>query len=95
MTTDRFRSFDGVGLQRQHLSIRSARVNGDDGRWWNNAAAESFLATSKHELIEVRSRPTRFGSQRVLFEYIEGWFCTSRLNPGHGYLSPAEARQVK
>ena len=59
--------------------------------------AESFFATIKRELIDVRAWPTRQGLRRAIdtiFDYIEGWYNTRRLHSSLDYLSPAEWEAV-
>ncbi|WP_025620599.1 IS3 family transposase, partial [Salinispora cortesiana] len=73
-------------LAKQHgvrLSV------GRRGQCWDNAAAESFFATIKTELIHRQSWPTRKAAHQVIFEYIEGWYNTRRRHSSLGYLSPA------
>ena len=63
---------------------------GRKGECWDNAVAESFFATIKRELIDMRAWPTRAGLRRAVFEYIEGWYNTRRLHSSLGYMSPAK-----
>ena len=60
------------------------------GQCWDNAVAESFFATIKHELIDTRSWPTRAGLRTAIFDWIEGWYNTRRLHSSLGYLSPTD-----
>ena len=69
--------------QRVQLSV------GRTGKCWDCALAESFIATLKRELIETQAFSTRAGLHRALFECIEGWYNTRRLNWSLGYLNPA------
>jgi transposase InsO family protein len=59
-----------------------------------NAAAESFFATIKRELIDTRAWPTRAGLHQAVFNYIEGWYNTRRLHSALGYLSPASYQNI-
>jgi transposase InsO family protein len=68
---------------------------GRKGECWDNAVAESFFATIKRELIDIRAWPTRSGLRRAVFEYIEGWYNTRRLHSTLGYLSPAQYEVVR
>lgn len=63
---------------------------GRKGECWDNALAESFFATLKTELIDVRSWPTRVAARRAIFEFIESWYNLHRLHSSLGYRSPAE-----
>ena len=51
---------------------------GMKGECWDNAVAESFFATIKRELIETRRGRRAPDSDRAVFDYIEGWYNTSR-----------------
>ncbi|MGH9047934.1 MAG: IS3 family transposase [Acidimicrobiales bacterium] len=63
---------------------------GRKGECWDNAVAESFFATIKRELIDIRAWPTREGLRRAVFDYIEGWYNVRRLHSSLNYCSPAE-----
>lgn len=63
---------------------------GRKGECWDNAVAESFFATLKGELIDIRPWPTRAGLRVAVFDFIEGWYNTRRLHSTLGYRSPAE-----
>jgi transposase InsO family protein len=62
---------------------------GRTGQCWDNALAESFFASLKGELIDIRPWPTRTAARRAVVEYI-GWYNGIRLHSTLGYLSPAE-----
>jgi putative transposase len=82
-----YTSKDYADLARHNGVVLSV---GRKGECWDNAAAESFFATIKRELIDARAWPTRVGLRRAVFEYIEGWYNTRRLHSTLGYLSPAQ-----
>jgi putative transposase len=60
------------------------------GNCYDNAAAESFFATLKRELIERRVWPTRQEVRRAVFEWIEVFYNRQRCHSTLGYLSPVE-----
>jgi transposase InsO family protein len=62
---------------------------GRKGQCWDNALAESFLASLKGELTDTRARPTRPAARRAVVEYI-GWYNGTRLHSTLGYRSPAD-----
>ena len=62
---------------------------------YDNALAESFLATLKTELLYRNTWPTRRAARTAIFEYIEGFYNTQRRHSGLGYLSPAEFEEVR
>ena len=86
----------GDASTRAVTTRKLARTNGvvlsvgRKGECWDNAVAESFFATIKRELIDMRAWPTRAGLRRAVFEYIEGWYNTRRLHSSLGYMSPAK-----
>jgi len=63
---------------------------------WDNAVAESFFATIKNELIELRSWATVAQVRAAVFEYIEVFYNRRRLHSTLGYLTPAkyESRKI-
>jgi len=65
------------------------------GNCWDNAAAESFFATLKKELIYPLGICTKFQVEGELFEYIEAYYNTIRLHSSLGYLSPLEYEKLK
>lgn len=54
-----------------------------------NAAAESFFAWLKGELIDLQAWPTRAMARRAIVEYI-AWYNGTRLHSTLGYKTPAE-----
>jgi putative transposase len=63
---------------------------GSKGCAYDNAVAESFFATLKKELVHRRSWPTRRELISEVFEFIEGFYNTTRRHSTLGYLSPAQ-----
>lgn len=57
---------------------------------YDNALAESFVATLKSELLHRTSWPTKERLRVAIFEYIEGFYNRKRRHSALGYLSPAE-----
>jgi putative transposase len=59
------------------------------GNCWDNAVAESFFKTIKHEWLNR----FKFNSSQQLFESIDDyiqWYNTKRLHSSFGYLTPLE-----
>jgi len=81
-----FVSKDFVKLAEEHGVVQSMSRKGD---CWDNAVAESFNGTIKAELIEEEEFATRAQCKRALFEYIEGFYNSSRLHSYLGYVSPS------
>ncbi len=61
---------------------------GSVGDCYDNAAAESFFATLKTELLHRREWPSRAAARSAIFEYIEVWYNRQRLHSTLGYASP-------
>jgi putative transposase len=62
---------------------------------YDNALAESFIASLKTELLYGRSWPTRESVRVATFEYIETFYNSRRRHSALGYLCPAEYEEVK
>ena len=65
------------------------------GSAYDNALAESFVATLKTELLYRNTWPTRQAARTAIFEYIEGFYNTRRRHSTLSYLSPAEFEEVR
>jgi putative transposase len=63
---------------------------GSRGDAYDNAMAESFVATIKKELIHREPWPTRAAVRSAIFEYIECFYNPRRRHSALGYLSPCE-----
>ena len=81
----------GKRLEDEGLLPSMGRV----GSAYDNALAESFVATLKTELIYQASWPTRQAARTAIFEYVEGFYNTRRRHSSLGHLSPAEFEEVK
>jgi putative transposase len=81
----------GKRLEDEGLLPSMGRV----GSAYDNALAESFVATLKTELLYLSSWPTRQAVRTAIFEYIEGFYNTRRRHSSLGHLSPAEFEEVK
>jgi transposase InsO family protein len=62
---------------------------------YDNALAESFIASLKTELLYRRSWPTRESVRAAVFEYIETFYNSRRRHSALGYLSPMEYEEVR
>lgn len=65
------------------------------GNAYDNALAESFIATLKCELLYQSSWPTYQTAKTAIFEYIEGFYNTRRRHSALGHLSPVEHEEVR
>jgi transposase InsO family protein len=62
---------------------------GRPGTCWDNAAAESFFATLKTELIHRAVWPTRQHAKTAIFHYVESFYNRLRRHSTLDYRSPA------
>ncbi len=67
---------------------------GSKGDPYDNAAAESFFATIKTELIYRNTFKTRDEARLAVFRYIEGFYNPVRRHSALGYKSPAEYERM-
>ena len=81
----------GKRLEDEGLLPSMGRV----GSAYDNALAESFVATLKTELLYRNTWPTRQAVRTAIFEYIEGFYNSRRRHSALGYLSPAEFEEVR
>jgi len=81
----------GKKLEDEGLVPSMGRV----GSAYDNALAESFVATLKTELLYRNAWPTRQVAKTAIFEYIEGFYNTHRRHSALGHLSPAEFEEVR
>ncbi len=66
------------------------------GSAYDNALAESFVATLKTELLYRCSWPRRESVRTAIFvEYLEGFYNRRRLHSALGYRSPADFEEGK
>ncbi len=65
------------------------------GTSYDNALAESFVATLKTELLYRNAWPTRQAARTAIFEYIEGFYNNRRRHSALGHLSPTEFEEVR
>jgi putative transposase len=61
---------------------------GSVGDCYDNAMCESFFATLECELLDRSRFKTRQEARHAIFEFIEGWYNTTRRHSGIGYLAP-------
>ena len=67
---------------------------GSKGDAFDNAAAESFMATIKTELIYRNRFKTKDEARLAVFKYIEGFYNPTRRHSALGYKSPAEYEKM-
>lgn len=80
-----YASEDYMYLIQSHGMNPSMSNKGD---CWDNAAAESFWATLKTELVNHEHYATHEEARASIFEYIEVFYNRQRLHSSLGYVSP-------
>ncbi|REL23911.1 IS3 family transposase [Rhodohalobacter sp. SW132] len=63
------------------------------GNCWDNAPAESFFKTLKHELDMPDCYQSYGQARSAIFEFIEIWYNRKRLHSAMDYQSPAQAEE--
>ena len=75
---------------QQHGLLASMSRRGD---CWDNAVAESFLATLEWELLRTERFATHASATRALVLFIDGWYNSTRLHSRLDYQSPIDYEQ--
>ncbi len=60
------------------------------GNCWDNAVAESFFKTIKHEFVKHQTFEGLIDAKSKIFEWIESFYNRKRLHSSLGFLSPEE-----
>jgi transposase InsO family protein len=90
MHTDRGSQYTRQAFRRLCLSNGIIPSVGRTGICYDNAAAESFNATVKKELIHLHVWSDPPAVKRAVFEYIEVYYNRMRIQKSLGYLTPYE-----
>ena len=92
--SDQGSQYVALAFTRRMRSAGIAGSMGSVGDAYDNAAAESFFATLKRELVHRHRFPTRAAARTAVFEFIEVFYNRRRLHSTNGYRSPAEFERV-
>jgi transposase InsO family protein len=65
------------------------------GNCWDNAPMESFFGTLKTELVYHEDYKTRAEARTSVFDYIEAFYNSIRLQEKLGYLSPNDFETLR
>jgi putative transposase len=76
----------GFGLRCREMNVRPSM--GSVGDAYDNAMCESFFATLECELLDRRRFPNQIAARLAVFDFIEGWYNTTRRHSALDYLSP-------
>lgn len=88
--SDRGSQYTGRAFRDLCLSNGIIPSVGRTGSCFDNAAAESWNATFKKELIHLHLWKDADHARKGTFEYIEAYYNRTRIQRELGYLSPAE-----
>jgi putative transposase len=92
--SDQGSQFVSLAFGQQARAAGIAQSMGSRGDCYDNAVAESFLATLKKELVHGRSWPSKAELRTEVFEYIEGFYNRRRRHSTLGFLSPAQFETI-
>jgi putative transposase len=88
--SDQGSQYVALAFTRRMRAAGIAGSMGSVGDALDNAAAESFFATLKRELVHRYRFPTRAAARTAVFEFIEVFYNRRRLHSSIGYRSPVE-----
>ena len=77
-------------LERHRITASMSR----SGNPYDNALAESFVATLKTECFGDLLPPTKDAAKLMIFDYIEGFYNRRRRHSALGYRSPLEFEEM-
>jgi putative transposase len=86
--------FVSLAFGQQARAAGIAQSMGSRGDCYDNAVAESFIATLKKELVHGRSWPSKAELRTEVFEYIEVFYNRRRRHSTLGFLSPAQFETI-
>ena len=87
--SDRGSQYTSMRYTQRLQDLGIAPSVGSVGDAYDNAMAESFVATFKRELVKGRVFASRFEAEIAVVEYL-GWFNHTRLHSELGDVPPAE-----
>jgi putative transposase len=95
--SDRGSVYTSLAFSKRLADLGLAQSFGSTGDCFDNAPVEAFFATLKRELAWIhaaRSWPTRDLLRTALFDYIEGFYNTTRSQRRLGYRSPGDYERI-
>jgi putative transposase len=92
--SDQGSQFVSLAFGQQARAAGIAQSMGSRGDCYDNAVAESFIATLKKELVHGRSWPSKAELRTEVFEYIEVFYNRRRRHSTLGFLSPAQFETI-
>jgi putative transposase len=91
--SDRGRQYTALSFGQRLKEVGIFPSMGRVGSALDNAIAEAFVASLKAEMELQRGSRTfahREAARTAVFDYIEGFYNTSRIHSSIGYVSPAD-----
>jgi putative transposase len=82
--------YTSIALTTRLAKVGIAASMGTVGDSYDNALAENMWSGIKTERLRRRELPTRADAERELFDYIDGFYNTRRIQKKLGYRSPDE-----
>ena len=92
--SDRGSQYGSLAIGRTLRDSGIMRSMGSKGDAYDNAAAESFMATIKTELVYRNRFKTKDEARLAVFRYIEGFYNPVRRHSSLGQKSPAEYERI-
>ena len=93
--SDRGVQYTSLSFGKKLEDERLVPSMGRAGTAYDNALAESFVATLKTKLLYQNTWPTRQAARTAIFEYIECFYNNRRRHSALGHLSPVEYEEVR
>jgi len=88
--SDRGSQYAAAAFQQTLAAHRVTPSMSRGGNPYDNALAESFVATLKTECFGDSIPPTKAAAKTIVFDYIETFYNTRRRHSSLGYLSPLD-----
>lgn len=88
--SDRGSQYAADAMQRFHERNCIVASMSRKANCWDNAVAESFFSTLKHEIVEGQTFTTREEARAAIFSWIEIWYNRRRRHSTLGYVSPEQ-----
>jgi len=92
--SDRGSQYGSLAIGKTLRDSGLMRSMGSKGDAYDNAAAESFMATIKTELVHRNRFKTKDEARLAVFKYIEGFYNPVRRHSSLGHKSPAEYERM-
>ncbi len=92
--SDRGSQYASAEVRKWLIQKAMSQSMSGTGNCYDNAPMESFWHSLKVEETHGQDFATRAQAQHCVFDYIEGWYNTTRMHSSLGYKSPAQFERV-